>query len=354
MPTSVQLGKRLLSKNSEPYIIAEIGVNHEGSLDLAKLLIDQAKEGGADAVKFQTYKAGSLASKNSPSYWDTNKEATKSQYELFSKYDSFGEDDYNELSDYCEKVNIEFISTPFDDNALEFLNPLMSFFKVASADLTNTPFLKKIAAKQKPVVLSTGASTLPEIDEAVQSLEQYGCPNIILLHCILNYPTLIENAHINMIKGLGRAFPNHIIGYSDHTLPDESMTPLLAAWLLGAVVLEKHFTHDKSLPGNDHYHSMDKQDLLNFRKIAERSTRLLGPSKHKHPIQTEQISRQNARRSIVIARPVPKGHLLHETDLTYKRPGTGISPLHWNQVIGSKVVFSLDEDHILKWSDLEL
>ncbi len=354
MPTSVQLGKRILSKNSEPYIIAEIGVNHEGSLDLAKLLIDQAKEGGADAVKFQSYKAGSLASKNSPSYWDTNKEATKSQYELFSKYDSFGEDDYNELSDYCKKVNIEFISTPFDDNALEFLNPLMSFFKVASADLTNTPFLKKIAAKQKPVVLSTGASTLPEIDEAVQSLEQYGCPSIILLHCILNYPTPIENAHINMIKGLGRAFPNYIIGYSDHTLPDESMTPLLAAWLLGAVVLEKHFTHDKSLPGNDHYHSMDKQDLLNFRKIAERSSRLLGPSKHKHPIPTEQISRQNARRSIVIARPVPKGHLLQESDLTYKRPGTGISPLHWDQVIGSKVLFSLDEDHILKWSDLEL
>lgn len=354
MPTSVQLGKRLLSKNSEPYIIAEIGVNHEGSLDLAKLLIDQAKEGGADAVKFQSYKAGSLASKNSPSYWDTNKEATKSQYELFSKYDSFGVNDYNELSDYCKKVNIEFISTPFDDNALDFLDPLMSFFKVASADLTNTPFLKKIAAKQKPVVLSTGASTLPEIDEAVQILEQSGCPSIILLHCILNYPTPIENAHINMIKGLGRAFPNYIIGYSDHTLPDESMTPLLAAWLLGAVVLEKHFTHDKSLPGNDHYHSMDKQDLLNFRKIAERSSLLLGPSKHKHPIPTEQISRQNARRSIVIAKPVTKGHLLQETDLTYKRPGTGISPLHWEQVIGSKIVFSLDEDHILKWSDLEL
>ena len=218
-----------------------------GFVDLAKLLIDQAKEGGADAVKFQSYKAGSLASKNSPSYWDTNKEATKSQYELFSKYDSFGVNDYNELSDYCKKVNIEFISTPFDDNALEFLDPLMSFFKVASADLTNTPFLKKIAAKQKPVVLSTGASTLPEIDEAVQCLEQYGCPSIILLHCILNYPTPIENAHINMIKGLGCAFPNYFIGYSDHTLPDESMTPLLAAWLLGAVVLEKHFTHDKSL-----------------------------------------------------------------------------------------------------------
>ena len=354
MPTSVQLGKRLLSKNSEPYIIAEIGVNHEGSVDLAKLLIDQAKEGGADAVKFQSYKAGSLASKNSHTNFETNKEATKSQNELFIKYDYFGVNDYNELSDYCKKVNIEFISTPFDDNALEFLDPLMSFFKVASADLTNTPFLKKIAAKQKPVVLSTGASTLPEIDEAVQSLEQYGCPSIILLHCILNYPTPIENAHINMIKGLGRAFPNYIIGYSDHTLPDESMTPLLAAWLLGAVVLEKHFTHDKSLPGNDHYHSMDKQDLLNFRNIAERSTRLHGPSKHKHPIPTEQISRQNARRSIVIARPVPKGHLLQETDLTYKRPGTGISPLHWDQVIGSKVVSSLGEDHILKWSDLAL
>jgi sialic acid synthase SpsE len=354
MPASVQLGKRVINKDSYPYIIAEIGVNHEGSLELAKSLIEQAKEGGADAAKFQSYKAGSLASKNSPSYWDTSQEATKSQYELFKKYDSFSEKEYIALSDYCKKINIEFISTPFDDNALEFLDPLMSFFKVASADLTNTPFLRKIAGKQKPVVLSTGASTLPEIDEAVHTLEQSGCPSIILLHCILNYPTPIDNAHINMIKGLSRAYPDYIIGYSDHTLPDVSMTPLLSAWLLGAVVLEKHFTHDKSLPGNDHYHSMDKQDLLNFRKIAERSSLLLGPSKHKHPIPTEQISRQNARRSIVIARPVPKDHLLQESDLTYKRPGTGISPLHWDEVIGSKLVCSLEEDHILSWVDLEL
>lgn len=354
MPSSVQLGKREINENSKPYIIAEIGVNHEGSLDLAKSLIEEAKEGGADAAKFQSYKAGTLASKNSPSYWDTTKEATKSQYELFSKYDSFGEKEYNDLSDYCKKVDIEFISTPFDDNALEFLNPLMSFFKVASADLTNTPFLRKIAGKQKPVVLSTGASTLPEIEEAVCSLEQSGCPSIILLHCILNYPTPIENAHINMIKGLRRTFPNYIIGYSDHTLPDESMTPLLAAWLLGAVVLEKHFTHDKSLPGNDHYHSMDKQDLLNFRKIAERSSLLLGSSINKHSIPSEQISRQNARRSIVTARPIPQGHLLLESDITYKRPGTGISPLHWDQLIGKKVVRYLKEDHLLTWADLKL
>ncbi len=171
MQNSVQLGKRLINQDSNPYVIAEIGVNHEGSMRQAKLLIEQAKMGGADAAKFQSYKAGTLASKQSPSYWDTTKEKTKSQFELFKKYDSFGPEEYIELAEHCEKVGIEFISTPFDDQAVDFLDPLVPFFKVASSDLTNTPFLRKIGGKKKPVVLSTGASTLPEIDEGVRVLE---------------------------------------------------------------------------------------------------------------------------------------------------------------------------------------
>lgn len=350
--TSLQLGKRLLTLRSRPYVIAEIGVNHEGSLDQAKRLVEFAKEGGADAAKFQSYNADTLASRNSPAYWDISKEPTKSQRELFKKYDNFGPDDYIALANHCRETGIDFLSTPFDDAAIDFLDPLVSFFKIASADLTNIPFLRKVARKGKPVVLSTGASTLGEIDIAVDTLLGSGCEELVLLHCILNYPTENRNAHLGMIKSLRRAYPEHLIGYSDHTLPDDVMTPLVTAHLLGAVVLEKHFTHDKSLPGNDHYHAMDVRDLKRLMSMLNTVHELLGPSWFKQPIPTEAISRLNARRSIVLTRAVPSGARLEESWLTYKRPGTGISPLHWDQVLGAAVVRDLDEDHVLTWADL--
>ena len=349
---SINLGRRIIYPDSKPYIIAEIGVNHEGSLDQAKKLIDLAKEGGADAAKFQSYKADTLASKNSPSYWDTNKEPTKSQHELFQKYDKFEPEDYIALAEYSRLNEIDFLSTPFDDNAIEFLDPLVPFFKIASADITNTPFLRKVAAKGKPVVLSTGASTLAEIDTALDTLGKSGCPDIALLHCILNYPTPFEQAHLRMIKGLIRAYPEHIIGYSDHTLPDAAMTSLIAAHLLGAVIIEKHFTHDKTLPGNDHYHAMDVNDLKRFIELIEQIHVSLGPDSHKKPIKTEEISRLNARRSIVLSRDVPTDQKLTEKDLTCKRPGTGISPLNWDEILGSRTTSDLKADHILRWSDL--
>lgn len=349
---TLQLGHSLLTPLSRPYVIAEIGVNHEGSMDLAKRLIELAKQGGADAAKFQSYKADTLASRHSPAYWDTSKEPTQSQHELFKKYDNFGAEDYITLADHCCQVGIDFLSTPFDDAAIEFLDPLVPFFKIASADLTNIPFLRKIAAKGKPVVLSTGASTLGEIDIAVDTLNQAGCKDIVLLHCILNYPTDNANAHLRMITGLQRAYPDLLVGYSDHTLPDDAMISLLTAHLLGAVVIEKHFTHDKTLPGNDHYHAMDVHDLARFVSLVEGVHTLLGASDHKAPINTEVISRLNARRSIVLSKDVAAGHSLVADDLTYKRPGTGISPLHWDGVIGRSVVRALQADDLLQWSDL--
>lgn len=352
MLKSIQLGNRIIDQFSGPYVIAEIGVNHEGSMDKARQLIQQVKAGGADAAKFQSYKAGTLASKHSPSYWDTTKEATRSQYQLFKKYDSFGPEEYMALAEYCQSLEIDFISTPFDDAAIEFLDPLVPFFKIASADITNIPFLRKVAAKGKPVVLSTGASTLGEIDIAIKTLQQAGCSDVVLLHCILNYPTLNENACLRMIQGLQRAYPSHVIGYSDHTLPDEAMTSLTSAWLLGAVVLEKHFTHDKTLPGNDHYHAMDQKDLTRFVELAERIQVLLGSDSHKAPIPTEELSRLNARRSIVLNRGVGAGHVLAADDLTYKRPGTGVSPAHWDEVLGRTTAIALEEDHVLQWRDM--
>lgn len=345
------LGTRVLETAGRPYVIAEIGVNHGGDMDLARRLIELAKEGGADAAKFQSYKADRIASRHSPAYWDTSKEPTPSQFQLFQKYDSFGPDEYRALAEHCRKVGIAFSSTPFDADAVDFLDPLVSFHKIASADLTNVPLLRQVAAKGKPVLLSTGASTLGEIDMAVATLEAAGCRQLVLLHCVLNYPCPPENAHLNMIDGLRRAYPGTVLGYSDHVVPDERMLTLTAAWLKGAVVLEKHFTHDKSLPGNDHYHAMDAADCRRFLDNVDYLSRLLGRG-HKAPLDEEAPARAHARRSIVIDRPVKAGQVLDEADLTYKRPGTGVSPLHWDEVVGRAAATDLEVDHVLQWADL--
>ncbi len=348
----LRLGTRIVTESSRPYVIAEIGVNHEGSVELAKRLIDLAREGGADAAKFQTYKAETLASKHSPAYWDLSKESTTSQFKLFQKYDTFGPDDYRELARYCDEVGIDFVSTPFDRDAVELLDPLMPYFKIASADLTNTPLLRQVAGKGKPVILSTGASTSEEVAVAVKTLRDAGCTELSLLHCVLNYPTADENAHLGMITALEREYPDLLIGYSDHTVPDEGMTALCTAYLLGAKVIEKHFTHDKTLPGNDHYHAMDVDDLRRFLTAVERLDTMVGSTSVVTSIDTEEISRANARRSIVLDADVAAGSILTEAMLTYKRPGTGVSPVHWDEVIGKRASRDLERDHVLQWEDL--
>ena len=349
----IQLGSRLVTEESAPYIIAEIGVNHEGSLELAKRLVELAKAGGADAAKFQTYKAETLASRHSPAYWDLSKEPTTSQFKLFQKYDSFGPDEYRALALHCGEVGIDFVSTPFDHAAVELLEPLMPFFKIASADLTNTPLLRRVAGTGKPIVLSTGAATAEEVDWSVGILRDAGCRELSLLHCVLNYPTADENANLGMISALREDYPDLLIGYSDHTVPDNEMTALCTAYMLGARIIEKHFTHDKSLPGNHHYHAMDVDDLRRFRGFVSKMDAMIGSRDAVGYIQTEEISRLNARRSIVLDADVAAGSVLAEWMLTYKRPGTGVSPVYWDDVIGRKVVRDLERDHVLKWDDLE-
>lgn len=349
---TIKIGNRTIANDSAPYIIAEIGVNHEGSIEKARELITLAHSGGADAVKFQTYKAETLASRNSPSYWNLSKESTTSQYELFKKYDQFGEKEYESLAEFCQKIGIDFLSTPFDNRAVDFLTPMMPCFKIASADITNFPLIRRIASKSKPVLLSTGASTLAEIDMAVNELKANGCEQLALLHCILNYPTKDEDANLDMILGLQRAYPDLLIGYSDHTLPDEVMLTLTAAYLKGAAIIEKHFTYDKSLLGNDHYHAMDILDLKRLRSNIEKLLSLNG-SAHKHPIPSEAPSRENARRSIVLKIFSKQGMPITEDAITCKRPAHGISPLYWDDVLGKKIAHDLDEDHILRWEDLK-
>ena len=329
----------------KPYIIAEVGVNHEGSMKTAKRLVDDAKEGGAHAVKFQSYKAETLASKHSPAYWDTTKEPPESQFELFKKHDSFWKDEMQELKDYCDKVDIEFMSTPFDVESAEFLNDMMDIFKISSSDITNKPFIEYICSFGKPIILSTGASDLKEVQDAVNWIKFFNVP-LALLHCVLNYPTPDKNANLGMIKGLKEAFPEHIIGYSDHTLPKD-MKVCEMATMLGAVIIEKHFTHDKSLPGNDHYHAMDKEDLKKFNSNLETAFEILGSFKIE-ALADEEKSRLNARRSLVAAKDILKGKIIEKQDLTFKRPAHGISPKDIDDVVGKEAKVDIKEDDIIR------
>lgn len=346
----MKIGKYEIGTPYQPYVIAEIGVNHGGSLELAKRLIEEVARGGAHAAKFQSYKAELIASRKSPAYWDTSKEPTPSQFELFKKYDMFGAAEYQELAEHCARAGVDFLSTPFDLQAVEFLEPLMPAFKIASADITNIPLLRKVACTGKPVILSTGAASLPEIEYAVEQLKTHGCRDLALLHCVLNYPTPAHHAQLGMISILQRVFPECLIGYSDHVVPDKTISSLEAAMLLGAVILEKHFTHDKLLPGNDHYHAMDHADLASFMSKAETYRMLIGGQGK--DLGHEQAARLHARRSIVARIKISKGELLSNDNLIVKRPGHGISPIHWDQIIGCRAAADVEEDELLAWADI--
>jgi sialic acid synthase SpsE len=349
----ITIGKTILRKGKidKPYLIAEAGVNHEGDIEKAYLMIEQASKAGADAIKFQTYKAHKLASKNSPAYWDRSKESSQNQYDLFKKYDVFGEKEYISLAKLAKEKNIDFLSTPFDEEAVDFLDQFVPAFKVASADITNYPLLKSVARKKKPVLLSTGASSLSETYKAVETILTEGNEQIVLLHCILLYPTPYKHANLGMITHMAKVFPEMIIGYSDHTLPEYMDEVLLTSWMLGAQVIEKHFTYDKSLPGNDHYHAMDYSDIVRFGEKLEFQLNMMGQFK-KHWINEEGIARENARRSVVANRFIPKGKIIEEEDLVLKRPGTGIPAELYYYAVGGKASRDIGEDEILTFEDL--
>lgn len=333
-----------------PLVIAEAGVNHEGDMDLAKRLIDEACEGGAHAIKFQTYKAGTIASKKSPAYWDLNQEPTTSQYELFKKYDKFWKGEYEELKKHCDAAGIEFLSTPFDTQSAEFLNDLMDVFKISSSDISNKPFIRFLCGFDKPIILSTGAAHLWEIHEAVSWIDEFGT-DLALLHCVLNYPTMNENAQLGGIAALAQAFPDRVIGYSDHTLPGD-MKIMEIATLLGARIIEKHFTFDKTLPGNDHYHAMDKEDLKRFFEQLAIIRSAVGEFAISAQ-ESEAPARTNARRSLVSARAIPAGKVIQPEDLTWKRPASGVSPRFFDDVVGMSASCDIEEDDQITWGKLK-
>lgn len=332
-----------------PFLIAEAGVNHEGSLETAFRQIDEAADAGADAIKFQTYKADTLAVKDSPAYWDLRQEPTRTQHELFKKFDSFGEEEFRALKGRCDERGIAFMSTPFDARSAEFLNELVDVHKISSSDLTNKPLIDQVASYGKPILLSTGASDLEEIRRAVGWIHAHGTP-VALLHCVLNYPTAEEDAALGRIVSLRQEFPDVPVGYSDHTLPAD-LEALVVAAALGACVIEKHFTHDRSLKGNDHYHAVDKELLARLVARLDRSVTLVGRF-DLGMLEHEQVSRSHARRSLVTAVPIRAGTVIAAEHLTWKRPGHGISPAEIDSVIGRVAARDLPEDQILTWDDL--
>ena len=285
----------------KPYVIAEMGVNFYDTakelnitpLEAAKLYIKEAKAVGIDAAKFQSYKANTIASKNSPSYWDLTKNPITSQYELFKQLDGFNRDDYAELHSYCQELDIDFLSTPFDYASADYLDEFVDIYKISSSDITNLPFIRHIAKKGKPIYLSVGASYLSEVDEAVRAIKEEGNNEICLMHCVLSYPTKNEDANLNIISSLKKIYPDITIGFSDHTVPDPCMTILTAAYLLGAEIIEKHFTLDKTLPGNDHFHSGDPSD---FKKAIENFEliQVISGQNEKTVLECEKIPRREA------------------------------------------------------------
>ncbi|WP_320045960.1 N-acetylneuraminate synthase family protein [uncultured Ilyobacter sp.] len=340
----------------KPYFIAEVGVNFydtarvEGitPLEAAKKYVFEAKKGGADAVKFQSYKADTIVSKKSPAYWDLSKEPTKTQHGLFQKHDGFEKTDYQALCDYSKELGIDFMSTPFDFDSADYLYDMIDIYKISSSDLSNIPFIRHIAKKGKPIYISAGAAYISEVEEAVRVIKEEGCTDICVLHCILSYPTKNEDANLNMIKHLKQIFPDIKIGYSDHTMPDKTMTILTTAYLFGAEIIEKHFTLDKTLSGNDHYHAMDAEDM----RMAVDNFELLQVIRgqyNKTVLECEKTPRREARRSLVLTRNMKKGEIIKVEDIMIKRPGTGIKPEYLEIVIGRAATKDLEEDTVLTW-----
>ncbi len=329
-------------------IIAEAGVNHNGSIELARQLVEEAAKAGADYVKFQTFKAKNLTTKaaRKAEYQQANTggKSNESQYEMLKKLELSIEDHIN-LIDCCNKAGIGFFSTAFDLESVNFLHSLrLGLWKVPSGEITNYPYLRKIASYGEPVILSTGMCELQDIGDAITALERNGLNRelITVLHCNTEYPTPFEDVNLLAMLEIKQKF-GVSVGYSDHTRGIE--VPVAAA-ALGAVVLEKHFTLDKTLPGPDHKASLEPQELKNMVEAVRNVEKALGDG-HKKITASERKNIDVARKSIVAARHIKKGEMFTEENITVKRPGKGISPMRWDEVIGTKAIKDFDEEELI-------
>ncbi|MGE4444804.1 MAG: N-acetylneuraminate synthase [Candidatus Altimarinota bacterium] len=328
------------------FIIAEAGVNHNGSIELAKKLIDVASESGADAVKFQTFKAEKLVSKNAQKadYQKQTTNKTESQFDMIKKLE-LDMDTHKELIAYCKTKNIMFLSTPFDHDSIELLNDLgLEIFKIPSGEITNLPYLRHIGKLDKKVILSTGMADIGEIEDALDVLIASGTKkeNITVLHANTMYPTPMEDVNLKAMVTIGNTF-DIAFGYSDHTLGIEVD---IAAVALGACCIEKHFTLDCTMEGPDHKASLEPNELKAMVKAIRNIELALGSSVKK-PSKSEMPNMQIARKSIVAKMDIKKGELLSENNLVIKRPGSGINPMRWDEIIGTIATKDYKEDDLI-------
>ncbi|NRD79386.1 N-acetylneuraminate synthase [Bacillus sp. BRMEA1] len=326
-------------------IIAEAGVNHNGDVNLAKRMICEAKKAGADIVKFQTFKTENIVTTSAKKADYQNKYTTKeeTQFEMLKNLE-LTEDDHYILKEYCEKLGISFLSTPFDLESIDFLESLnIPFFKVPSGEITNLPYLVKIAKTRKPVIMSSGMSNLEEIHEAIEILRKYGTSEISLLHCNSQYPTPFKDVNLRAMVNLEKRF-NINIGYSDHTLGIE--VPI-AAVALGATIIEKHVTLDRNMEGPDHKASLEFNELKTMIDAIRNIEIALGTNEKK-VTESEVLNKVVVRKSIVAKSKIHKGEFFTEENLTVKRPGTGISPMKWYDVIGMKAIKDFEKDELIE------
>ncbi len=352
MRKTIQIGKRVVSADRPPFVTAEAGVNHNEQPELAMKLIRAAAEAGADAIKFQNYSADRLVTRKAPVYWDVpGAEKVSSQHALFNKLDGLPLRAYRDMTKLAEEVGIEFFSTPFSEVDTDFLAELkVPAYKIASADITHHRFLRHVASKGKPVILSTGTSTLGEIEEAIRVMEAEGNDQIILLHCTLTYPTPIEDANLRMITTMQAAFPEYPIGLSDHTY---GLPAPIVATALGCQMIEKHFTLDKGLPDSpDHKFGVDPDERKGLVEGTRAAWQALGQAAKK-PIPSEIPAMKYARRSVVTTVDVPAGTRLTADMLDCKRPGIGICPKDFDRVVGRRAKVDIPADETLQWEMLD-
>lgn len=324
-------------------IIAEAGVNHNGSLDLAKKLVEKACDAGADVVKFQTYNTRKFVSKYAEmaDYQKKNTGKFETQQEMLSKL-MLQAEDFKELADYCKNLKIGFLSTPFDIESIRYLNSIQHQWKVPSGEITNYPYLVEIAKTGKDVILSTGMSTLEEIDAALYVLKRNGTKKVTILHCTTDYPTPMEDVNLNAMLTLKNQFACPV-GYSDHT---QGIEIPIAAVGMGAEVIEKHFTLDRNMAGPDHKASLEPNELASMVKAIRKIECAMGDGVKK-PTDSEKLNMIAARKSIVAAKAISKGEFFTEENLTTKRPGNGISPMKWTEIIGSRSNKDYVEDELI-------
>ena len=322
-------------------IIAEAGVNHNGSLERAKEMALAAKKAGADIVKYQTAVPEQVVSRfaEKADYQKQQTGSEESQLEMIKKI-HFGFEEHRQLKEYCDEIGIRHLSTPFDLDSIDFLATLdMPVWKIPSGEITNLPYLEKVAALKKPLILSTGMSMLSEIEDALAVLEENGCEDVTLLHCNTEYPTPMEDVNLLAMRELEEQFALPV-GFSDHTLGIEAD---IAAAALGACVIEKHFTLDKTLEGPDHQASLEPDELEAMVRAIRNIEKALGTGE-KHVTPSEAKNRPIARKSIVAKRAIKKGEVFTAENLTTKRPGDGISPMRWYDVLGKEASRDFAED----------